>query len=912
MNKKKFLTLLITFVMLCTSLNFAYAENADVTADAVEETAELLDSDEFRALYAMGFLGEELTITPKDAFITRAQFTGYLFKLAGYNLNEYKASDIPFIDVSIDTPYYNEICTMCEMGIVNGTEPNQFSPNNHVTYAQACKLIVDILGYKKLVSIKYGEYPEGYVSMAAELDINEGVKNVKWDSELTAEDAVTMLYNAGLAEIMAFSGVGENGNVIYQTEGIDLFASNDIYFAQGVIESNGIASINSNEAIYNVTVINDIRYASADVDLTNLLGCKVKYFYRDTDTEKKLLWAYEDTRFNTIIDLKAVDLIIDDASYSQTNIVYYEEDGDKENIKVDEYASVVYNNSFYPIPNDDLMKPKTGRMRLIDINDDEVFDTVIIEEFFNVFIKDITSTPKMIIDKYNNTIAVEDYDLVKIIKDGKEVEFKELAAGIVISCIENKENTKIYIYVMEEKGDSVLESIGKSRNRAVYNFESGSYRLSNTYKKMLDEYKQSQDISSTLAPTVSVSYVVEPKAGMKYKYYLDMAGEIAEIQAPNTGLQYALLMSVREGAEYEEEIVYTRLLLTDGSKVSGVTKKKVKLNGIKQNATNIIAEAKDEKGKFKDQVVQVAFDEEGCLKEINFAENCTDLTEYPYGYNANKFSLDYDGSTYSRVSDGFYMIDYRYVLDNKTVVFYKWSNFDNIGNEPYSVGTRTNVFAGTYSYQVYDAGPDMIPPVVYSTNYYNAEAYWLGVMLVVETDLVFQDGEELRRVSGYIGNDYRTVTELFPGAIPADVEKGDLIRISHYNNRATKVVTEISKEGFLDKTPRLLYGSTPDAVDTRKLVPLYNVSSVGITTINPPDWEARYGKTISSCYKAGQQLLVAVYDTKNDEIYTGDIRDICQFYSPEENGELPNEDELVMVYVKTRYSSLSQIIVVLY
>ena len=146
---KRILSLLLTLVMLMTSLGTVtvFAENEAETAPAEEVVITPLDTDEYHALYAMGFVGDELAKTDKSAFITRAQFIGYLFKLAGYTANVYKTDDIPFVDVSTQTPYYNEICTMYEMGRVNGTDPNMFSPDNHVTFAQACKLIVDVLGY---------------------------------------------------------------------------------------------------------------------------------------------------------------------------------------------------------------------------------------------------------------------------------------------------------------------------------------------------------------------------------------------------------------------------------------------------------------------------------------------------------------------------------------------------------------------------------------------------------------------------------------------------------------------------------------------------------------------------------------------------------------------------------------------
>lgn len=77
----------MSLIMLLTSFSIAYAENEETpSTDTPAEAApvELINSDEFHALYAMGFLGDDIAAADKDAYVSRAQFCGYLAKLAGY------------------------------------------------------------------------------------------------------------------------------------------------------------------------------------------------------------------------------------------------------------------------------------------------------------------------------------------------------------------------------------------------------------------------------------------------------------------------------------------------------------------------------------------------------------------------------------------------------------------------------------------------------------------------------------------------------------------------------------------------------------------------------------------------------------------------------------------------------------
>ncbi|MEE1048248.1 MAG: S-layer homology domain-containing protein [Clostridia bacterium] len=889
MNKKQIISFLMTVVMMCTSFGVVLAEDA-VTADT-ETKIEFLDTDESRALYAMGFLGEEIKTTAKDAYITRAQFTGYLFRLSGYALSEHKGIDIPFVDVNPDTPYYNEICTMYEIGIVNGTEANIFSPDAHVTYSQACKLIIDVLGYRTYAEIKYGEYPEGYVMMAGELEINEDVRNVKWDAELTAEDAVTMLYNAALTEMVVFSGIDEFGNPTYKKSEMTLLEKSDIYYDDGIMQSNGLCSLLSSDTADGKIVIDGISYASSDIDLSDLLGCRVKYFYRDDKKEKKLLWATADTRFTKVIDFKAYDLMITSPDYTQTNIVYYTDDNKTKSVKVERMADVIYNNSYYEIVPSDLMKIKTGTMRLIDNNSDDVYDVVIIEEFYNVFVKSVTQTSQHIIDKYNNTIKLDKYDIVKIIKDGKEIGLTDIGSNVLLSCVENKEKTVIYIYVMNQRYEGTLKSIGTSRNRKIYNFEDASYRLASDYE---DKMADTNLITVNLTP------------GRKYTYYLDMAGEIAEVKGTDTSLQYAYLMSARAGEVYEDGIVYTRLLLSDGSKVTGITGKKTIIDGEKKPSSEILTNPAitDENGSFKPQIVMVSFAEDGSLKEIDFA---VDNTDGSYGYNKDEFSLDSSNPGKSvRNANGYIIVDYKYMFTSDAVVFVKWTDIDV--PEPYTVMTRSALSGGQYSVLVYDADETFTSSVAYKEQ--SATMCWLtGRMLVDNVDIVYEDGQEVKRVSGYIASEYRSVTEFAPGVFPEDIKRGDLIKISHYNNKATKIVRDMTAEDFNEKTIKWISGNTPDQKDSIIYSPVYSVTSMGISFLNPPEWE-KYGKVCTSGFKGGYKLLVLIYNTSTDEIYQGDITDLYQVYSPNPDGSLPDADDLVWAYSRTNYSALQEIVLV--
>lgn len=917
---KRICTLFLTLVMLITSLGAgtAFAENETAPAEEVVTTP--LDTDEFHALYAMGFIGDELNGADKDELITRANFIGYLFKLAGYTVKEHRTDDIPFVDVSTQTPYYNEICTMYEMGRVNGTEPNMFSPDDHVTYSQACKLIVDVLGYRNYTEIKYGTMLEAYAMMAAELDIDDGVTDVKWNSELTSKNAVRMLYNAGCAEMLKFAGTDENGKPRYETDGTDLFATNNIYYGEGVMQSNGFTSIIDESAISGVTVISGKKYDNADTDLSNLIGCKVKYFYRDDKVSQKLLWATTDKRFSNMLDLKAVDLAVASAEYSRTNVVYYEADGDTESAKINPMADVIYNNSHCSIYTIDDIRPLTGTMRLIDNNDDEIYDVVIVYEYDNLFVTHIYEEKEQIFAKYNKTVDFSEYEEVKIIRDGKEVTINDIDNQSVLSYIVNKEKTRIWLYQASGSFKDVPKTTEVVRGRKVYGFDDRKYLLSNAYKAIIED---------------SSEYAVLPAIGKEYTFWLDIFGEIAEVQEVTGEFQYALLMSVREGEPYEDCEAYTRLLLPNNNKVTGGIEKKVIVNGEKKTPAQFLADTRlyevDDNGqsKFMVQVVQVSFDGEGLLNKLNFANDtqaevgADGEALYPYGYDASRFSRDYKSKGVSddiRI-DGYYMIDDKYLVTAETIVFARWEEMDT--TEPYEVVNRNTISSGSYLKDVYDVADNMKIGAMYREGLYH-KANWKNEALIIDNiDYIYEDDQEVKRISGYVSGKYTTYVEEQPGIISDRYGHGDIVRVSVRNNKLNNIFMEVSADEIRNKTTKVINnpsGSEPDQVGvapawnggrTAVFAPLYRMDQDSATVLTPSAWSSSVGSFITSP-KGYDTVILTIYDYKNDEIYRGDYFEMYQKYTLKADGTIPGDADNIMAYVRMRYVTLKEITLVLY
>lgn len=107
-----------------------------------------------------------------DNNITRAEFAKIIIVATK---NEVQLSDSSnFTDIPEDYWAQNYIDIAKYLGIVNGISDESFAPEDNITYEQAAKMIVAALGYDEEAK-QNGGYPEGYVKIAEELGILNGI-----------------------------------------------------------------------------------------------------------------------------------------------------------------------------------------------------------------------------------------------------------------------------------------------------------------------------------------------------------------------------------------------------------------------------------------------------------------------------------------------------------------------------------------------------------------------------------------------------------------------------------------------------------------------------------------------------------------------------------------------------------------
>lgn len=146
--------------------------------------------------------------------ITRAQMAHISAVLKDNDMCEKNIDNINsgnmFIDVSENTPFYRDILYLKQCGYVSGYGNGLFCPYEYITYDEALKMLVGVMGYSDYAQ-KYGGFPLGYNDTAKYMGLTDFYFG---NTELSKDVAVKLIENALIAPIANGGGFEADNNIL--------------------------------------------------------------------------------------------------------------------------------------------------------------------------------------------------------------------------------------------------------------------------------------------------------------------------------------------------------------------------------------------------------------------------------------------------------------------------------------------------------------------------------------------------------------------------------------------------------------------------------------------------------------------------------------------------------------------------
>lgn len=465
--KKNFVSFTLTAAILASLSATALAETS---TNSTTETNNLQINQNVTAMLRGCDIISEDDLSELDKTLTRGEFAEIISRmmLTQDQINS-MAAQMTYKDVPADSPYAKYIASCTTYGYMNGFSDDEFSPDGNIYPTQAVKTIVSCLGYGSMAESS-GGYPVGYTSIGSRIGIH--VYGSDKDG-MTKYDAYRMVYEA-LDVTMMDTLVGPFGESSKQeTLKEYIFDKKNIEEGVDIVYGNVYYSVSDDYANSKDKIkIGDDVILVGDVNIDDIIGRKVKYYYMETLEGDKLTYA-SPMSYNEVVTIDKDEF----QSFEDGKLVYYENGSKEKSVKVDtDNYRFIYNHQVKDEFEDEDFD---GDILLIDNNKDNKYDYILVENSKTYQVSRISSDEGVInfeINSYHtpgevqaleNMNDIDDRTVIIEDSDGNPLTFADIKPKDVLTIIASENDEYLNITVEKRYIEGSVTALDKNGNITV-------------------------------------------------------------------------------------------------------------------------------------------------------------------------------------------------------------------------------------------------------------------------------------------------------------------------------------------------------------------------------------------------------------------------------------------------------------
>ncbi len=577
----------------------------------------------------------------EEEYMTRRDFAAAVVRAMG-SMGEIAPFDTVFSDVKRDDTLSGYVQTAYTLGVLNGFSDGKFYPYDTVTAYQAIKALVCMTGYE-VRALLFGGYPNGYLQVAREVGILQGVA-IGGDSKIATTDFARLLKNALNTEVLQRVSYGaEEGDSYATVPGETLLTrQHKIYKLEGQLTATYLSSlVGEGTAKENQIAIDDVVFPT-EADFSDRLGQILVFYIRESGNtgSDTVLAAESRSGKNEELFIAAEDV----EGISESGVRYVDGSDKVRTAALENGFNLIYNGrgklafSLTELADCDL--------RLLDGDGNGSYETVSATKYVHLVVDAVQVSKDTIYTKtdlaeYSRITLDEDLDIRARLTnaDGSAMGLEDLSEWDVISVAKSADGKVFDIRRSTEKISGSCTESGDDFIRIGETFYDIDYALSTNTK--LDPIENGREGIFLLAfdkTVVAVDYT--GASNTKYGYLVGAAG--------GKGLSTDVDIRV-----YSED---------DAFAVLGMAAR-VQVNGVPMNekdALDILAPG----GTLVNQLVCYAVNPAGEISEISTARDGTVLSREE---RIREFTKDGEYASVRFRGSPFYMIQSRYILDTCTI-----------------------------------------------------------------------------------------------------------------------------------------------------------------------------------------------------------------------------------------------------
>lgn len=498
-------------------------------------------SADYVLLNDLGILPQSfIDLTGSNLQVSRSVFAQLMCSVLGYEAyaESLSTQQNVFSDVSSTDKAYGSIMAVNKLGLMQGDGKGKFNPNNQMDFAQVLKVVMVALGYGDLAPY-YGGYPTGYITLALNNDILDGIQNYGANIKVKASDVITIIYNAINCRVLEYTAIGDDTITISDENNQTLInVYHRIYAYTGVVKGvAGMSVIDGDPVEKDRIYIDDKLYkTSGNIDFSSYFGKKVDYYM---NSDEVVLAVSDGNHTNRIISISGDDVEV----LSDTSVKYFDGKTDKI-IKLNTDTDIVYNGRLYKEQLSKNILNSSSIVQIIDTGADGKYDILTVMTTQNYVVERYDPNTKTVYDMYSKSrkLVIEDEDECIFVNDfGDAMSFNMLQKYDVISVVQSMDKSSTTIYYSNKETEGELVEISSDSKHFV--IDGKEYRVADNF---LSEAKQ--------------MYI-----GQSGLWVLDCFGQIAAYKEYGDSYKYGYLIAVAEKSGLDT--TYSARLMTDEGKV---------------------------------------------------------------------------------------------------------------------------------------------------------------------------------------------------------------------------------------------------------------------------------------------------------------------------------------------------------
>lgn len=744
----------ITAILLCVLL-LIWDCGVFADADALDSAA----AYQLEMLNRLGLVDETADAINMTEPVSRLDFAVAVSRVFGVitdpNGNVPESGFDDMADYSAEEVYAVQL--LADRGLVSGTGPKTFSPDEVILQEQAAKILVCTLGYG-FVAEEEGGYPSGYVSRAARLGLTDGF-SFDGGQPLNRGALISMLYHALFADVM--QPVYYADEIKYTVVSGENMLSNIMHLERvraAMVTATDQTSMTGQDGVREGYVeIGAVLYRD-NGEAAQYLGKLVDVYYkRNRDGSRDIIHVA------LSYDQESLRLKIDEDLKIDGNVItYYAAAGDRKTVRLAAESMMIYNGEIMAY-DPSLIDTAGGQGSLVlqHSGDRGAYDLVAVEQYTNVIVKSVNAEKNIIYDLRGGSLDLDafvDRGKCTIIKDGEEMDVEDLQKDQILTVYQTASGDRVTIAVRNDIVTGTAEHLGADKVK----ISGTEYEFDPVLRADLEKNLGRVAAAYLTADAKVIWLDWQEAAGMQYGYLLkgSMQGDFS----PVLSLRLLTEKDTIEGYEAAKKVT---LKFQDGTET-------------KTADMNAVATALQNGGEWKKQLIRYQLNDEGKIAVLCIADTAKPL---PLGKNDADFycSVPNTGTKYIYRAQN-KTVAGRFSIASDTPIFFVPTD-DSDDDELYRCGSHTSLGSEARLYAAYNmSGGGLAGAVVCWRNLSDSVSESSPMMLIDDTAAgIDKEGNAIERLYGYVNGtytEYETAEPILENQIGRPLRRGDLIAVS--------------------------------------------------------------------------------------------------------------------------------------